>query len=351
MKKFIIAIVFLTAASLSYATFYTSMVEEDQYLAAMKLYDAGDFSGAEKGFDDFILKFPDSKYTPAAMLKSADLKENTDEKELAYGKVIKAYPGSETEAEAVFSLGRLNYAGEKYKKAVEYFNTILDKYGKMIWAEESSYYLMLCYLAEKDYADLDKTYAAYSMNGGYFKQKKKVRLVYADSMFEREKYTDASAIYKELIDGYDPKENSINMPAIYKKAAQAYIKSGDAKTAQALADELKLKFPDSEEVSGPDKKAAAAVKGGIEKAKEPEKAAAPAQFYTVQVGAYTNKKFCDATAKQFEDKKYQVFVKKDGKFFRLNVGKFVTKGEADVFAADFAKKEKLKSYLVKQAWE
>jgi cell division septation protein DedD len=355
MKKTVLLAMMMAAAAASFGAFYANMGEEDAYLSAMDSFDKKDYSTAQKGFDEFLQKFPDSKYRPNAMLKAADMKEETADKDRAYSEVIKDYPNSEFEAEAVFSLGRMYYVVGNYKKSRELLNIILNKYRNMVWVEESYYYIVLCYLAEKNYDLMDKAYMEYSQNKDYFKQKKKMELAYADSLLERAKFPEAAAIYKGLMDSAESQDKSLYMPAVYKKAAMAYERAGDGKTAGIISTDLKLKFPDSVEATGQDTKPVQTAAVQAQATPKPEATAAAAgavkSFFTVQIGAYSNKKFCDITAKKYEDKKYPVFIKKEGKFFRIMVGKLATKEEAEVYAKDFIKKEKLKNYLVKQGWE
>ncbi len=357
MKRILAAVMFLFITAISYGAFYANMVEEDAYISSMESFDKKDFTAAKKGFEEFLAKFPESKYKPTALLRLAELKEDMSSIEKAYNDVMKAYPASEYEAEAAFSLGRIFYSRGDYKKSREYLNIILNKYPNMVWIEESYWYLLLCYLAEKNYTLVDKAYAEYLSKKDFFIQKKRIQLAYADSLMERDKYAEAAAMYKELIDKASSDDRYIYLPAVYKRAAEAYEKAGNADSAEILSTDLKLKFPDSDEATGKAQKPAATAAPSAAATPKADiiptvsSTAASKEFYTIQVGAYTNKKFCDYTAKQYENKKYKVYVKKDGKFYRLMVGKFNTKAEADAFAPGFAKKEKLKSYLVKQAWE
>jgi tetratricopeptide (TPR) repeat protein len=268
--------------------------------------------------------------------------------------VINDFPGTENEAEAVFDLARLFYAQEDYKKARAYFNVIITKFPSMVYVEESYYLLMLCAKAGKDAAVFEKAYDEYNAKG-FFTFKNRVNLAYAGYLYESGKYAKALLAYKELIEKTQGKDRNIYMPLVYSNAAKAAGKAGDLQAAEMLESDLKFKYPDSPEAKGEAAKATPGTEGVVTRIK-PEKTVvaapeAPKAFYTVQIGAYSNKRFCDLTAAKLKEKKYEVFVKQDGKFFRLSVGRFATKQEADAFAPGFAKKEKLKSWLVKQGWE
>ena len=333
--------------------FYANMVEEDAYLGASAFFEKKDYGAAAKEYAAFLEKFPESKYRAASMLKMAELSENAEDAMKYYNKVINDFPGSEVEAEAVFDLAKLFYAQEDYKKARAYFNIIITKFPSMVWVEESYYLLMLCAKAGGDGTIFEKAYDEYNAKG-YFSFKNRVNMAYAGHMYDSGKYAKALMLYKELMEKTQGKDKNIYMPLVYYNSADSARKTGDTQGAEMFESDLKFKYPDSPEAKGEAAKATPGMGGIVSQvipAKTPLPAAGTKEFYTVQIGAYSNKKLCDLMAEKLEAKKYVVFVKKDGNFFRLSVGRFATKQEADAFAPGFAKKEKLKTWLVKQSWD
>lgn len=359
MKKTTVVLMMLlgiyTAAG---AAFYGNMVEEDAYLSASSLFEKKDYTAAAAEYAAFLEKFPESKYKAPSMLRMAELSVSAEEAMKHYNMVINGFAGSEYEAEAVFDLAKLFFAQEEYKKARAYFNIVISKFPSMVWVEESYYLLMLCAKAEGDTAIFEKAYDEYNSKG-FFTFKNRVNLAYAGHLHETGKHPKALALYKELIDKTQGKDKNIHMPLVYRNAAESAKKAGDIQSAEMMESDLKFKYPDSPEAKGETAKAAPGAGGTVSQVKPgktPVQEAAPAaaaakEFYTVQIGAYSNKRLCDLMAEKLEAKKYVVFVKKDGKFFRLSVGRFATKQEADAFAPVFAKREKLKSWLVKQSWD
>jgi tetratricopeptide (TPR) repeat protein len=356
-----VLILLLCATAPACGSFYAGMVEEDAYLSASSLFEKKDYHAAAKEFASFLEKFPDSKYKAASLLRMAELSENAADAMKYYNTVINGFPGTESEAEAVYDLAKLFYAQGDYKKARVYFNIVITKFPSMVWVEGSYYMLMLCAAAEGDAVIFEKAYDEYNARG-FFTFKTRADLAYAGHMFDSGKFDKALVLYRGLIDKTQGKDKNIYMPLVYRNAAEAAKKTGDVSGAEMLESDLKFKYPGS---AGPNEEAVKAAPSGDGKADLEQPAIMPAGkqrhktvqkegprgFYTVQIGAYTNKRFCDQTAEKLSGKKYEVFVKKSGKFYKLSVGRFETRQDAEDFAPGLAKKEKLKSYLVKQGWE
>lgn len=352
-KTLVILAVILGAYNFASGAFYGNMVEEDAYLSASSAFEKSDYDGAAAQYSAFLEKFPESKYKAASLLKLAELSENTEDAQKYYNKVINEFPGKESEAEAVYDLAKLFYAQDDYKKAAVYFNIVTAKFPSMIWVEESYYMLLLCALAGHDTAVFEKTLDEYKTKG-FFTFNTRVDFVYAGYLFDTGKYDKALALYKELIDKTQGKDKNIYMPVIYLNAAEAAKRIGDLTDSDRMESDLKYKYPDSLEARGNKVSAAptqAATMEQMQTIKIPADKDETREFYTVQIGAYSNKRFCDLTAAKLKKDKYDVFEKKDGKFYKLSVGRFKTREEADAFAPALAKKEKLKTYLVKQGWE
>ena len=92
------------------------MSEEDSYLQAMDSYNQKDFEKAKPLLQDFYNNFKDSKYRPNVMLKLAELETDFSKQEAMYKEIIKEKPDTEFEAEAVYSLGRLYFARDEFRK-------------------------------------------------------------------------------------------------------------------------------------------------------------------------------------------------------------------------------------------
>jgi cell division septation protein DedD len=370
MRKAIFLMVLLGSAFCLSCSSFGIMNEEDAYLSAMDSYNKKDFEKARSLLSDFYENYKGSKYRPNVMLKLAELEQDFFKSETMYKEVIKDKPDTEFEAEAVFSLARLYYARNEYTKAVEYAGIIMGRFGNTMWIEPAYHYIMLALNAQKKYGETARYYAEYNSNSNYFMFKNRIKLAYAEALYAQEKYAEAAQFFAQVIADAD-KEKYIYAPDVYAKIINCYKITGNITEQDKYVYDLKDKYPDSAEAKS----------GGFVKpvftqevvTPEPTKAPikaptkAPAKpletptpegpkikggvFYTVQIGAYANKKFADYDANRLRKKKYYVFMKAEGKFIKVMVGKVATRVEADKLAYELSKKEKIKSFYVKQAWE
>jgi tetratricopeptide (TPR) repeat protein len=365
MKK-IPAMILLAAAMLVFicAPSY-AMSEEDSYLQAMDLYNQKDFEKAKPLLQDFYNNFKDSKYRPNVMLKLAELETDFSKEEGMYKDIIKEKPDTEFEAEAVYSLGRLYFARDEYRKCEEYMGMVLGKFNNTVWIEPAYHYLMLSLNAQKKYDETAKLYSDYDGNKSFYMFRNRVKQAYADSLYLTAKYQEAGKLYREIISD-SSNEKYIYMPIVYARLISCLDNQGNSSEKDNFLYDLRQKFPDSPEAkAGENIKAPGAA--AEQTAVEPDKtdadrippvpvakkgvAAKSGVFYTIQIGAYANKKFAEFDAGKLKKKKYDVFMKADGKLTKVMVGKFPTKSEAEALAQELTKKGTIKSYLVKQAWE
>jgi tetratricopeptide (TPR) repeat protein len=365
MKKKTLTAALIAAAVLLGCISIIAMSEDEAYLAAMDTYNKKDFDKARPLLQDFFDNYKDSKYRPNVMLKLAELETDFSKAEATYRDIIKDKPDTEFEAEAVFSLGRLYYGRNDYVKCEEEMGVVMGRFGNTVWIEPAYHYLMLSLNAQKKYGDTEKLYADYNSNKNYFMFKNRIKLAYADALYNESKYPDAIIVYRQVIEDGEH-EKYIYLPVVYAKIISCFDYTANASEKEKYVYDLKQKFPDSPEakqggaikpaedaLSGPTpstQTAAAATPAVGEKAAAVEKTKG-GKFYTVQIGAYANRKFADYDAGKLKKKGYTVFYKAEGKFTKVMVGKLKTKAEADALAQELTKKGLIKSYLVKQAWE
>jgi TolA-binding protein len=354
VKKLIVVLVLLGSGLFLSCVSFAAVSEEDAYLAAMDMYNKKDFEKAGPLLSDFYAKYRRSKYTPNVMLKLAELETDFFKAEAIYKDVIREKPDTEFEAEAVFSLSRLYFAGKEYIKSCEYAGIIMGKFSNTVWIEPAYYYTMLSLNAQKKYSETEGFYNRYLSNANYFMFKNRVKLAYAESLYSRAKFTEAIPFFSQVISEIN-REKYIYAPDVYSKIINCYKNTGNSSEKEKYVYNLKEKYPDSPEAKLGGFLLPAAVEETIpEDNIKPDTSAAVSKsgvFYTVQIGAYTNKKFADYDADKLKKKKYLVFTKQEGKYTKVMVGKTATKEEADELALKLAKQENIKNYLVKQAWE
>ena len=145
------------------------------------------------------------------------------------------------------------------------------------------------------------------------------------------------------------------MPGVYAKIIDSYKNVGKEYEAGQYEKELKEKYPKTKEAEGKTQDSdivfvsdptPAPAKIIVEDTGSNEKT----YFFTIQIAALTSKKFTDAAVSKYEKKGYDVYVKKSGKFYKIQIGRFETRKEAEKAASALSKKEKIKNYLIKQGY-
>lgn len=328
---------------LSSVFIYAVEIEEDAYITALEAYNKNDFKTAQKLLSEFIQKFPGSKYKAGVLLKLAQLENDFNTAIKMYDEIINNYPGTENEIEAIYLKGILFFTKEKYSDSKKEFEKIIEKFSESIWTEPSYYYLLLNNYTLKNYDEAEKVYKKYSEAGIYRNYRTRMDLSFANVLFSKGRYNEAAELYRAVIDKTNPDDKNIYLPYVYKQLIECYKKRNDTENIIKYENELKEKFPDSKEIFQENKFSEKGTATPVLPVNSSE------EFFTVQIGAYTNKKFADIMYKKLLDKKYTVFLKQEGKFYKIQVGRFKTEKEADDYAKDLIKKEKLQTYLIKKA--
>jgi len=342
MKKIFVLMIFIL-----FSQFVFSIeIEEDAYISALEIYNSGDMEKAKVEFQKFLEKFPGSKYKPQVLLKLAEFENDFDTAIKKYDEIIKNYAGSEVEIEAIFSKARLYWAKEYYDNAIYEFEKIINNFSESIWTEPAIYYLSLCFYSQKKYDEVEKLYFKYKENRTFTAYKTRMDFVYANCLFEMGKFKEAAENYASVIEKTEPSDKNIYLPFVYERLIECFKKIGDNESAEKYEKELTQRFPN---YSVKNQKVQNIPSVEVKKTVESEKPKT-GQF-TVQIGAYTNKKIADMMFKKLQNKNYSVFMKKEGKFIKIQVGRFETEKEAENYAKDFILKEKLNSYLIKEIKE
>ena len=208
MKKVYMALIPLfVAVSFLSASYHSNMTEEEAFLDANASFDKQDFDAARKSYSDFTDKFPQSKHRADALIRLAETAPSIEEADRIYHSVIADYAGAEPEARARAGLGKMYYAAGDYIKARGYFEAVVQKFPDAAPAEESYYYTALCIYAAKDYDALDSIIDSY-IKKNFSAYKGRMQLLRAEELYAREKYQDAAAVYRQVIDAADTKEKT-----------------------------------------------------------------------------------------------------------------------------------------------
>lgn len=321
-------------------------IEEDAYISTLEIYNSGNVEKAKIEFQNFLKKFPESKYKPQVLLKLAEFENNFETAVKKYDEIIKNYSGSEVQIEAIFSKARLFWAKEYYDKAIFEFKKLINNFSESIWTEPSYYYLALCFYSQKKYDEVEKLYFKYEENKLYNAYKTRMDFVFANCLFEMEKFKEAAEKYVSVIENTEAGDKNIYLPFVYERLIECFKKTRDNENAERYEKELSQRFPGYAAKSQKEQNISS-----IEATKPMISEKPQAGHFTVQIGAYTNKKIADIMFKKLQKKNYSVFMKREGKFIKIQVGRFETEKEAENYAKDFILKEKLNSYLIKEIKE
>jgi len=351
MKKFVLtAVIALAVSSCTFA----KPSEDDVFLKAMTLYNSKEYKNASAAFDTFLKDFPSSRYKPSALMKIAEAEENVDKKKELYEKIIKEYPGTEYEAEAVYSLGRMYYAMAEDKKAEEYLGAVMGRFPNTVWIEPAYYYMILSLDGQGRQEEAKKLYADYNGGKGYYMYKNRIELAYANILFKQAKFGEAVFAYQNVIDKTEDTEKYIYLPDVYQKLAESYRKSGNVEKAKDAQSAFLKRFPAADRAEDSPE---SVTKTGAVTEVDPITNTSPAQavpaeniqaerveYFTVQVGAFSLEKNAELEKESLAKKGVKAEVVKDGNFYKLKTGKFRTKAEAE----SFARGKGLKNYLARK---
>ncbi|MDD5005080.1 MAG: outer membrane protein assembly factor BamD [Candidatus Omnitrophica bacterium] len=141
---------------------YSKLAPLSQYKIGLVLKTSGDFAGAKKEFEKVISTYPDSEWVEASkfqLAKSASLvsldadydQEATKEAKDRYEEFVSTHPEAELskeakeeivsltdkEAEKDFNVGQYYEKQKTYTSAGIYYEDVISKYPKSVWAQRS----------------------------------------------------------------------------------------------------------------------------------------------------------------------------------------------------------------------
>lgn len=358
MKRFLYALII--TALFSFACYAG---EDEDYIAAMEAYNRQDYKEAGRLLADFAEKYPASRHMPNTMVKLGELAGDFDSAASLFNTVIARFPNTEYEAEAIYRSGMLYYAKADYRRAEDYFNKVISRFSNMVWSEPSYYYLMMCKNARGLYDETLKLHKDYR-EIKYYVYRNRADAAAAYALSKKGKHAEAAALYEAIIKNDIDSEKYLIAPDIYLKAAaslEAAGKKQEAESYRKRGAEKYSSYPGFKTDAAPGATPGAVpaavtevsrtlpVSAGVVTARAKKEESKI--FYTVQVGAFSALKNAEALRDSLNKSGRNSFIKTEGKLHKVLAGRFETKQEADRFAENMAKEEKLKSWLVKQGWD
>jgi outer membrane protein assembly factor BamD (BamD/ComL family) len=98
------------------------------YEQAQKAFKSGDFDLARKRIEQFLIKHPDDKLVPDALLMAAKLRRKPEEASNYYERVVKEYPNSKAVPYALYRLAQYSCTKRDYVEAIKGFGKIASAY-------------------------------------------------------------------------------------------------------------------------------------------------------------------------------------------------------------------------------
>ncbi|MCQ9206138.1 MAG: SPOR domain-containing protein [Omnitrophica bacterium] len=197
-----------------------------------------------------------------------------------------------------------DYIQGNYKRAIRKAHRLPEN-------DESLYFLGLAYIKIENYprAKLYLRKLVRRFPDSKYYDHAMARL--ADTYFLKQEYKEAEILYKEIVKRtYNPD----NMPLILLRLAQISSRQGKWEKKRKYLQVIKDKFPQSSEM-----KFVKILEGY-------------GDFFTIQVGAFSEKKNALGLAKELKRKKYKVYVVRDTKgiypIYKVRVEKFRDRNSA-----------------------
>ncbi len=204
----------------------------------------------------------------------------------------------------------------------------LERYSKKDLKGEALYLKGTCFMSLGMYKDARKVFKnALSFTEGDLSTE--VYMGIADSYFMQQKYSKAIVIYEQLLEKI--KNEDAYLAALYYKLGKSYQKESEWAKTKYYFDLLEKKFPGSFELQ--------LVK----------KSSVGGNFFTIQVGCFSNRKNAEKLQDDLTQKGYDVFItpfKADGQqLYRVRVGEFMSRIAAEHTEQELRSKEHLPTHL------
>lgn len=366
--------------------------EEYLYKECVKVYNEKNIAKASQLIDDFISKYPNSQYNDEIYFMKAFLQKNVTESIKIYKMIIEKYPKSKWAGRAHFQLGQIYYLQGKYGDAADHYGKILvyftdddeiywparylrsktllarGDYNSAIYAFESlknsaskgvsddviMISLGQCYIGTKEYDKAESIYRSLIESMPQSEWIPSAYLFLARSLQNQGKLDAAKTYYMKLMGDYSK--------SIEAKQAREYLvgisssepmqKESDAAETNVQLESQFLKRVEkktnqsefSENSSSPPFQI-------VWKDEVPEVKTKNENYYTVQVGAFSQRSGAENIANKLKRQKYDVQIiepssSDNNKLFKVRVGKFKTEAEAKKIAQKINESEKIESRIV-----
>ncbi len=330
-------------------------LEKKEFSKIMKLYNAGKYKEAYKGFKSFYSKFPSSYYLPDLYYYIGKLEEDYYTAILIFKELVMKFPDYPKADEVMYRMGKLYFFHDNYTEAIRTFKNLIKTYRKSNYIYGSKYWIGLCYLLLGKLDDADEYFKK------VIKYKKKERFYYlsvigiANVLFEQNRHWDAikflklemkniknrnfiPTFYLSIANNYQKVKKYDKAYYYYKLIVKKYAGAPEYEIAYKqikYMEDKKTIFNTIFDVPVNDK--SRTNKGG---------------FYTIQISSVRDKRIANDWRVKLKVQGYKTFMESvivnKKKYYRTYVGKYKSRSTAEKIAARLKRKYKLNCIIVKK---
>ena len=307
----------------------TPSTAEELYHQCKQAFSEGDFARATPNIGLFLSLYPESDRAREILFMQAFLQLAIDTAMEMYRFIIERYPDSEWAAKSLFQLGQCYYLQGNYDKALDHYGKIIVSYPKDETYWPARYWKCRSLIAKGDYEEAVGALLSLKDTDSAETGKDMVLLSLGNCYLGMKRYEDATATCRSLIQSMP---DSQQIPSAYLMLAMGLQNLDRLEEAETFYQKVAKDHPQSIEAQQ-----ARQILQTISPAKDKDKKSAPASsvrsspYFTIKVGAFSNKRNAMNLTNQLKKKGYTVSIvtASDGSSLcKVMVGKFRTRSAA-----------------------
>jgi TolA-binding protein len=333
------------------------------------------YKEAKQVLNQLVAKHPMEDVIPKARLLLANLQEDFAVSTAQFRILATEYNDRPEGAEAQKNLGARYYLADKYTDAAESYQEFIQNHPKSPELPEVRYWYAACLSALDKNKEAIEEYkrvlekspdspwapkALLGMGNAHFKSQnyQEAEKQYLKTLDQYPMYEELNLVYFKLGQTYEIMRKPREAHASYRTLFEKYPKSLEVGEAKKRVKELEMAHPDLPRTAEEPTPVVAMIEptplrqgfGG--QAPVPPPTAASLKPFHVQVGVYSKKANVDKARKLIKKAGYSSFVvtaKREGipyTYFKVRVGNFAGRPEAERVAQDLVKKTREKAIVV-----
>jgi len=334
--------------------------EAGLYQQCKRLFSEGGFIEVGSNIARFRSLYPESKHTEEMLFMQAFLQPAIDVSIETYELIIDKYPKSAWAAKSYFQLGQSYYLQGEYDKALDHYGKIIVSYPDDETYWPTRYWKCRTLISRGDYQEAMVALRALEKSNFVGINKDAIMMAMGSCYMGMNDYENAAAAYRSLVE-FMP--DSRRVPSAYLLLARSLQNLGEPEAARTLYQKVLKSYGDSIEaqqaqqylssLSTPTPKfqPLEAVK---RKPTTPKatKEAPESSYFSIQVGAFSNKSNAENLAKRLRNKGYSVDIippaSGKSRLHKVRVGRYKTQEDAVSASKNLGKNEELDTAVVNQ---